>query len=322
MKLPLTITLIAVLALLLIYFLFNGSLPGVKKYDWNLELTKPQNYKVKIQNVTYYVGNKEIYRQTSMPPYTEWVGAAGGRVLHVDSKATLPDSMKITWKEVKTGAAYTGKFKFPGEEAVAYWNDNYQLQQQKWGADYPKGPLSFKLGIAPGGLLTLWFSDLDVNTSGFALELVSHRAKTTIAGDKSAEAFVFDPVFDLRFGTPQFHAFEGKNVVAIKVTYHNGELEVVSTKSANDSILKRLNDVRGWGLAKNIRVTWFDAAGQGYRSFYDASSKSLPASDTWSKLNNTSFIYLLDRPDAPGAAWNKLTEKYVLQLTEVKREAF
>lgn len=322
MKLSLTITLIAIVALLVLYFLFNGSLPGMKKYDWNLELTKPQDYEVEVKNVTYYQAGKEIYRNTSMPPYTDWVGTAGSRVLHGDLTAALPDSMKITWKEAKTGAVYTGGFEFPGEEAVAYWNDNYKLQQQKWGADYPKGPLAFKLGIAPGGLMTLWFSDLDVNTSSFAFELASYRAQVTLAEDLAAEVVTFDATWDLRFGSPQFHAFEGENVVAIRVTSHNGELSVLSVKNENDSILERVNDKRGWGLAKRIKVTWFDAAGQGYHSFYEASSTDLPATDKLGQLRRTPFIYLLDRPDAPGAAWNKLVDKHILRLTEVKREAF
>lgn len=178
MKSPLIITAIFLGALLALYLLINSSLMNGKKYDWNLELTKPQEYEVEVANVTYYNGSKEIYRLTSMPPYTDWVGTAGGRVLHGTAKIALPDSMKISWKEVKTGAEYTGKFKFPGGQAVAYWNDNYKLQQEKWGKDYPQGPLSLKLGIAPGGVMTLWFSDLDVNTSDFAIELASHQAKT------------------------------------------------------------------------------------------------------------------------------------------------
>ena len=129
MKLPLTIALVVVV-LLALYLFFNGSLPGGKKYDWSLELTKPADYRVEIQNVTYYTGSKEIYRLTSMPPYTDWVGTAGGRVMHGAAKVALPDSMKISWKEVGTGAVYTGGFAFPGPEAVSYWNDTHKVSRE------------------------------------------------------------------------------------------------------------------------------------------------------------------------------------------------
>ena len=321
MKSQLTVALIALLPLLIAYLLLSGALTG-KKYDWNLELTKPRDYEVEIKNVTYLKGNGEIYRYTSMPPHTDWAGYAGGRVMHASPKAVLPDSMKVTWTEVKTGAVYTGGFAFPGEAAVAYWNDNYRLQQGKWGTDYPQGPLAFRLGVAPGGLMTLWFFALDVNTSGFALALGSYQATVTANGAQKAEVFSFDPVFDQRFGAPGFYAPEGENVVAIRVQYHNGELSTLKTKikSENESILDAVNGQRGWGLAKTIRVTWFDSTDQGYHSYYEVTSAELPDKDTWSKLRRTPVVYLLDRTDAPDAEWNKLPEKHLVSLTRVRLE--
>lgn len=43
---------------------------------------------------------------------------------------------------------------FPKQKIIDYWNENYDLQQQKWGTDYPQGQLSLKLGIAPDGMIT------------------------------------------------------------------------------------------------------------------------------------------------------------------------
>ncbi len=323
MKLSLFFAMLLLLTLLGAYLFSKGSFTGDKKYNWNLALTKPLDYELSIQHLTYYKADKEIFRHTTMNIFSGWSGGSVGRVLHNELTNYLPDSVKLSWQETETNLTYTATFLFPKEKIIAYWEANNALLQQKYGKDYPEGQLSLKLGIAPEGFLSLWFADLDINTSGFAIQLESYRATSDDpVSAQQTDLGSINRLANKRFGTPQFHTFTGENVVAIHVLYHNGETNSINLKKKNDSYFVRINQQRGYGLAKKMTVHWFDQAGQGYQSTYALDLTEVPAAlkDTTKKFEKTHLIYLLDRPNTPDAAWNKLTDKQIFQLTEVKRD--
>ncbi|MFK8105199.1 MAG: DUF2931 family protein [Saprospiraceae bacterium] len=322
MKLPLLLTVLVLLTLLGAFLYAKNIFTTDKKYNWTLELTKPLDYELSIQNINYYKADKEIFRHTTMNNFSGWSGGTVGRILHNKLTDFLPDSVTISWKETETGLVYSSSFRFPKDKIIAYSNANYALLRQKYGKDYPEGQISLKLGIAPSGLLSLWFADQDINTSGFAMQVAVYRA--TVSSPTKAQQTVTDSIpiiANKRFGTPQFYTFEGENVVALHVLYHNGETNSINLKNETDSHFVRINQEQGYGLAKRISVHWFDKDGRGYRSTYELALEEVPTSlkDASDKFQQTKLIYLLDRVNRPDAAWNKLTDKHIFQLKEVKR---
>ena len=304
------------LVVLGIYYFYSSSSSNDQTYNWSLEVTKPLDYEMELKNISYHKADKEIYRYTSMNSFSGWSGSAAGSVLHAKNKEYLPDSVKLSWKETATNITYTAAFVFPKQQIIDYWKESNELLQQKWGADYSQGQLSLKLGIAADGMMTLWFSDMDINTSGFALEVASYKA-TDASKEQQTDIKSSTPLSNTRFGTPHFYTFEGENVVAISVLYHNGEVNTISLKHRNGSLLENINTNRGWGLAKKMIVHWFDKNGKGYKSTYEV---ALPK-DTLGKPLETQVIYLLDRPNTPDEEWNLLTNKHVFELTETERKA-
>ncbi len=300
------------------YYFSSNSSTYDQKYNWSLELTKPLDYEMELKNISYYKADKEIFRYTSMNSFSGWSGSAAGSVLHNKIKEYLPDSIKLSWEEITTHITHEAAFVFPKQQIIAYWNENYELLQQKWGADYPQGQLSLKLGIAADGMMTLWFSDLDINTSGFALEVATYKA-TDISKEQQTDINPPTTVSNIRFGTPHFYTFEGENVVSINILYHNGEANTINLKHKNGSLLENINMNRGWGLAKKITVHWFDTDGKGYKSIYEVAIQELPK-NTLEKSLETQIIYLLDRPNAPEEEWNLFTNKHVFELTETERK--
>lgn len=321
MKIQIVIAVVVLLALLGGYLLIKGPLAKDKKYNWNLEVTKPLEYDMSLIGISYHKAGEEVTRYTTMNPFSGWSGMAAGRVLHNKATEYLPDSVKLSWKEINTDVTYALEFEFPKQQVIAYLDDNYDLLKQKWGSDYPRGQLSFKVGIAPDGFVTLWFSDMDVNTSGFALEVASFRA-AVMDNSKNVQAHKTSPkpISNVRFGTPHFYTFTGENVVAIQVLYHNGEANSINLKNENGSVLEKINKKRGWAVAKEITVNWFDTQGKGYKSTYTVEINALPK-DTLEYSLATQFIYLLDRLNVPDGEWNQLTDKHIIQLTEMKRQA-
>ncbi len=321
MKTPLMIALLILLVLLGIYLLSKSPLIAGKTYDWSLQMTKPLDYDISVNKISYHKADKEIYRYTSMNVFSGWSGVATGSVLHNKPTNYLPDTVKLSWTENNTDITYATEFVFPKEKVLDYWNKNYELLKQKRGADYQKGQLSLELGIAPDGIITLWFSDMDVNTSYIALEVESYKANTKDSSKQlKAKLNSTDTVLGLRFGAPHFYTFEADNIVAISVLYHNGEANTISLKNENDSILESVNKERGWGLVKNIIVHWFEHNGKGYKSTYKVNLQELTIKDSLEKFRNTDFVYLLDKQDTPDGEWNKLTNKHVFQLTEIERK--
>ena len=307
------------LAIVAIFYFLNSSGSNDQTYNWSLELTKPLDYEMELKNISYYKADKEIFRYTSMNSFSGWSGSAAGSVLHTKIKEYLPDSVKLSWKETTTNITYGAAFEFPKQQILDYWNENYALLEQKWGADYPQGQLSLKLGIAADGMMTIWFSDMDINASGFALEVASYKA-TDSSKELQTNISPSTAVSNIRYGTPHFYTFEGENVVAISVLYHNGESNTISLKHKNGSLLENINTTRGWGLAKKMTVHWFDKDGKGYKSMYEVDLNKLPKNRLEKSLE-TQIIYLLDRPNAPDEEWNRLTNKHLFELTETERKA-
>lgn len=320
MKTPLIIIFIALLVILGVYHFSKRSRANDQTYNWNLELTKPLDYEMELKNITYYKAGKEIYRYTTLNSFSGWSGSASGSVLHAKIKEYLPDSVKLVWKETITNITYTAAFEFPKQKIVNYWTENYVLQQEKWGTEYPQGQLSLKLGLAPGGMMTLWWYDLDINISGFAMQIESYKA-TTNDSTKESQTTVNTPttVSNTRFGTPHFYTFEGENVVAISIKYYNGELNSISLKHKNGSLLETINTDRGWGLAKEIIVHWFDKEEKGYKSTYKVDIQELPE-NILENPHDTHIIYLLDRPNVPDGEWNTFTNSHIFEVTESQRE--
>ncbi len=320
MKLSLVITLLVILALAGVYFLTKSTYTKEKKYNWNLELTKPLAYDIQLQNISYYRGEEEIIRNTTLNIFSGWSGMASGNVLHAKATEYLPDRVKLSWKDVGINKTYTLEFEFPKQTIVAYWNENYALLQQKWGNDHPQGPLSLKVGVAPEGQVTLWLSDMDVNASGFAVEVASYVATLEAISQESTVKNTVSTTANLRFGTPHFYPFTTENVVAINILYRNGESHTINLKKENGSLLDNINKKRGWGMAKEIMVHWFDRDGKGYTATYEISLDELHIKDTPENLREIQFVYLLGRQNTPDGAWNKLTNKRIFQLTETKQK--
>ncbi|MFT5892276.1 MAG: hypothetical protein ACI9Y7_002386 [Dokdonia sp.] len=318
MKKPMIIIGLILLVILGTYYFSSSSSTYDQRYNWSLELTKPLDYKMELKNISYYKADKEIFRHTTMNSFSGWSGSAAGSVLHNKIKEYLPDSVKLSWEETETAITYTAAFVFPKQQIIDYWNENYELLQQKWGADYPKGQLSLKLGIAADGMMTLWFSDMDINTSGFALEVASYKA-TDISKEQQTDINPSTAVPNIRFGTPHFYTFEGENVVAISILYHNGESNTMSLKRKNGSLLENINANRGWGLVKKMTVHWFDKDGKGYKSTYEVGLNELPKNRLGKSLE-TQIIYLLDRSNAPDEEWNTWTDTHIFELTETERK--
>lgn len=320
MKSFLIVATIILLVIVGVYYFSTRSGANDQTHNWNVELTKPLDYEIEFKNISYYKAAKEIYRYTTLNSFSGWSGSAPGNVLHTKPKEYLPDSVKLSWTETSSNISYAAAFEFPKQKLLDYWNENYALQQQKWGTDYPKGPLSLKLGIAPEGMMTLWLYDLDVNTSGFAIEIESYKV-TTDHSKKESQTIIHSPtaISNIRFGTPHFYPFEGENVVAMSVRYYNGELNSISLKQENGSILETINTDRGWGLAKEIIVHWFDKEGKGYKSTYKVNIEELPK-NVLENPQDTHMIYLLDRPNTPDEEWNTYTNSHIFEVTESQRE--
>lgn len=320
MKTPLTITTIILLVIIGVYYFSKNSGTNDQTHNWNLELTKPLDYEIELENISYYKAAKEIYRYTTLNSFSGWSGSTPGNVLHTKSKEYLPDSVKLSWRETSTDITYTAAFEFPKQKTLDYWNDNYALQQQKWGTEYPQGSLSLKLGIAQGGMMTLWLYDLDINTSGFALEIDSYKA---IASDDTKESQMainaLNSVSHARFGTHHFYTFEGENVVAMSIKYYNGEVQTINLKHENGSLLENINTDRGWALAKEIIVHWFDKEGKGYKSTYTIDIQEL-SKNIQENPQDTHMIYLLDRPNVPNAEWNTYENFHIFEVTVHTRQ--
>lgn len=322
MKLSGGIALLIFLILIGSYLLYKRLDKNKRTYNWNLELTKPLDYDMVIKNISYRTEGKEIFRSTTLNNRAGWSGIGIGRVLYDKINEFLPDTVQVAWEEKNTDSAYTLEFAFPKQQVLDYWNANYGLLKQKYGADYPKGQLSLRLGLAPEGQVTLWMSDLDTNTTGFALEVAAYRASDDKTKGKPVETTPGQAIGNRRFGPAHFYAFEGENVVSIYVDYQNGEAHTISQKSESNSILAQMNSQRGWGIAKSITVTWFDKSKQGYRSTYEVELSATAVNTILELPQTTPFIYLLDRPNEPSAEWNRLSENYIFQLSEVKRTPF
>jgi len=321
MKALLFIALVIFLILLGFYLFTKNSPKYDQAYNWDLGLTKPLDYDINFENIAYYKEGKEVYRQTTMNNLAGWSGMATGTLLHNKIKERLPDSVRLSYTENETKVVYSAAFAFPAKMIVDYWNENYGLLQQKWGADYPQGQLSLKLGIAPNGMLSLWISDLDINTSGFAMQIDNYKATTDeTQKDRHPNEGLPTTISNIRFRTTQFYTFEGQNVVAIDIRYRNGESQAISLKSDNGSLLEVVNANRGWGIAQRITVHWFDNEGKWYRSTYQVGLGEALTDSIMKKPFDTHLIYLLDRPNDPSGEWNKTTNTHIIQLVEESRE--
>lgn len=313
------LALIATAAVLLILLFACQSKLSEKRYDWNMGMTKPVDYDISVERVLFLRGSQETYRYTTMNTVSGWGGSASGTVLHNTSKAYLPDSIKLAWTEANTGVRYAGVLAFPKKKVAEYYKENYDLLTEKWGSDYPVGQLSLKLGIAPGGLLTLWFSGMDTRTSGFGMEVDSYRVKPE--GRAEEQGQVATPLSEnLRFGAIHYYPFEGENPVGIYTLFHNGESQGIGLKEESNSVIKRINGERGWGPAKEIVLQWFDKAGQGYRWTYEVPLSAFPKLDGSALPHNEEIVYLLDRENTPAGEWNLLPDKHVLELKALRKE--
>lgn len=317
-----TLIIISILILLgVVFFIYKSPLSKDKTYNWNLELTKPLDYSINLKSIHYYKNNKEIKRLTTLNSTLGWLGNGTGGVLHSKIKDYLPDSVAISWEETDTEIMYNATFPFPKQKIVNFWNQNHNLLKEKWGDNYPQGQLSLKLGISPGGLLVLWIHDLDINTTGFAMEVDTFTATAkNITKEQLEELKSSFAIHQFRYGTPHFYPVEEKNVVAIHVGFYNGESSTINLKRKNGSLLEQMNSQRGWGLAKFIRVHWFTKEGVGYKSTYTINIDESPIKNKLETLGSTHFIYLLDRPNLPNEDWSDLPNKHIFQLNEVQRE--
>lgn len=317
------VSIASILILILAFFIWRTlASKDAKTYNWDLELTNPKDYTIIFKNISYFKDNKEFKRLTSINT-DGWVGNKFGNVLHSKIKEYLPDSVKLAWKEENSGIEYTLDFEFPKQKVLDYWNKNHRLLENKWGADYTKGQLPLKLGLAPGGLVALWLSNMDVNASNFAIEVENYQAiqkNSNITNSKALGSYVFKQ--KIRLGTPHFYPVIGKNVVNIYVEYYNGESQSINTKSKNESILYHVNNKRGWSFVKSIVVTWFNEndAKNGYKSTYHVAWSLLPIRKNYTTLRKTNFVYLLDRNDTLDGEWNTLGSKHVFELSEISRE--
>lgn len=314
---------ISILILLgIVFYIYKSPLNSKDKmYNWNLELTRPLDYDIKIKNIYYYKDSKELKRQTTLNSTLGWSGNGTGRVLHNKIKEYLPDNVKLSWQETENDISYNVEFPFPKQKILDYWNQNHNLLKEKWGKDYPQGQLSLKLGVSPGGLVVLWLNDPDINASEFSMEIATFTANAkNIIKEKLEELKSSFAINQLRYGTPHFYPVEEKNVVAINVDYYNGESNSINLKRKNGSLLEQINSERGWGLAKLITVHWFTKEEIGYKSTYNVNLEKSPFKNKLETLNTGHLIYLLDRPKSENEEWMNFTDKHVFQLKEVQRE--
>lgn len=289
-------------------------------YNWDIELTHPKGFDVAINNISYFRDGKEFKRLTSKGNIG-WSGSKYGSVLHSKVSDYLPDIVKVSWQEKISDKSYELEFNFPKEKVLEYWNRNKALLKDKWGSDYEDDELSLRLGMAPGGFVVLWLSGYDINTSNYAVELETYKAKEIGAhmNDLNTDGtFVLRQ--NLRFGTPHFYPKFNENVVSLYVTYYNGEAETINLKNTNGSVLKEVNTSKGWSFAKSITTIWFDTEGIGYRSTYEMDWDKLPPRKNWATLRNANFVYLLDRQDDDVSEWNALKNRHVIELMESSRE--
>ena len=153
------------------------------------------------------------------------------------------------------------------------------------------------------------------------MEIASYRASPGQAPSYPlTEAKPTGRIQEFRFGTPHFYPSQTDNIVAIDILYHNGEVNSQNLKKENGSILEMTNAQRGWGLAKQIRIHGFDKAGKGYKAIYELDLAALPSKKEAESMRHTQFIYLLDRPNDSEEPWHTFEDRYIVELTEVKRE--
>ncbi|WP_298504871.1 DUF2931 family protein [uncultured Maribacter sp.] len=320
MKSFLILTSVVVIILIGVFLFFNTYFfSDDKTYNWNIEITKPSDYQINLKNITYFKNKKILNRYSSMNAAgTEWSGANTGRVLHNKKKDYLPDTVNITWEEEKTGILYTTNFIFPMQKVLDLWKKNNTLLKKKWGENYAEGQLSMKIGLGPNGLVVLWINLDDIYTAEFSLEVDTFYATSNTDENKMNTSF---GIFQDRFGAPHFCTKkEGRNEVAILVTYYNGESNTIMLKKENNTLLKAVNSKRGWGLAKSIMVDWFTKEGIGYKSFYKVDLKEFISLNKVNELQSPEIIYLLDTTTLPNEYLIKLKNKVVLELKEEKRE--
>lgn len=319
--LSLILVLITITIIVIYVSVKNSNSEDNATYNWNLGLTKPLDYNIDIKKISYLINEKEIYRNTNLNSLAGWSGVSSGITLHNKIKDRLPDRIELLWEENETKKEYSTEFLFPKKKVLDYWNKNHDLLLKKWGKDYPKGQLSLQLGIAPGGIVVLWLSSLDINTTPFAIEVETYTAKVKGSTTNGSDTLRQSGSIALRrFGTPHFYTFEEKNIVAIDVLFHNGESNTLNLKKENNSILEITNTKRGWSLSKQITVHWFNEENIGYKSLFKVDITDLPTKTEKNISDGTHLIYLLNTPDINNGEWNKFEDKYIFQLEEVKRE--
>lgn len=313
---------LVIILLGIIFLIWKNLVPKKSKiYNWNLGIATPLGYDISVEKVNFFKDDKEIKRLTNSNLNQGWSGVNYERVLHAKIKEYLPDTVKLSWKEKNTDKAYLLNFAFPKKKVLEYWIKNQKLLKEKLGADYPEGQLSLKIGIAPDGLAVLWFSDMDINTSNFAIEIESYKAiemKVDTRETSLTEAYVFRQKY--RFGEPYFYPFLNKNAVNIHVEYYNGESNSINLKKDNNSVLTQVNTKRGWSFAKTITVSWFDTDNTGYKSIYNVEWSVLPIRKDYRTLRKTNFIYLMDRLKTTLENQEIMENSQVFELKETKRE--
>lgn len=287
----------------------NPYLLNKNQINWNLELTTPSDYEIENIKLLYYYKGHEIKRSTARSN-DGWNGILYGNVLFIKEKEFLPDSVKLSWSEAQSKTKFNIDFAFPKEKVIEYWTTTNKLNKKQWGNHFTEDQLRLKLGISSKGLITLWFSGLDINTTFFAIEVESYMVKQNTNP--------ITKVLQERYSEPFFSTFNetDKNIVSIHIDYFNGEQQTINKKKSNNSLLEAINNKRGWGIAKKISVTWFDKKNEGYRSVYEVNENQIPQSINQS----THLIYLLDHSNKKNKSWESFEEKHFLFLTESKRE--
>jgi hypothetical protein len=131
-------------------------------FDWFAVATAPSDYPMEVISGTFYYRNED--RGLDIPSggtlTTGWGESFSGYVVGPEFKP-LPDRLEVTFYSYSEKQVYRGSFQLPYDKILSM----FQRRQ----VDEPEWPYSeILLGIAPGGVVSVWLGGGDVHEVFFS----------------------------------------------------------------------------------------------------------------------------------------------------------
>lgn len=134
------------------------------KYELQATESAPKGYPMQIisGDLSYHDGSGSLYVPEGVLLYNGW---GDGRSSHVvgDDKKPLPDRLHIVFFSYSENQFYEGDFQLPYEKIASLFAEGHYSPNAEKKITYD----SFVVGVAPGGVVTVWLWAIEKRTEVF-----------------------------------------------------------------------------------------------------------------------------------------------------------